>query len=391
VIKSIQTSDRSKALQLSQIRKVFNLILEMEKKGKQIINMSVGRPDFDTPMQIKEAAISAIQQGHVHYTASPGTEELREVISTKLKTIWNLEYRFDQIIVTTGATQAMMSCALGLFNPGDEVLVPEPYYVYYPGWIQMAGAKFVTIPMNQDTFQLTAEDVANKLTSKTKALILTSPHNPTGSVFAKEELKKIANMAVENDFVIISDDIYNTLLFDGVSYTHIGSFPGLSERTIVINSLSKSHAMDGWRIGYMAIPEHLYGDILKVHQYTISCPNTFVQKAAIAALNCSQDETLNMVAEFDSRRLLIMDWLQEVELPCSTPQGAFYFFPSIRRFGLNSSEFCEYLLKEKNVALVPGDAFGSNGEGFIRLSYAVNNESLRKGLTLISEGLAKLV
>ena len=390
MVHSIQTSARSQALQLSKIREVFNLILAAEKKGQEIINLSVGRPDFDTPDQIKAAAITAIQQGHVHYTASPGTEELREVISTHLKNSWDLKYRFDQILVTTGATQAMMTCALGLFNPGDEVLVPEPYYVYYPGWTEMAGAKFVAMPLNQDTFQFTAEDVASKLTPKTKALILTSPHNPTGTVFAPEELEKIAAMAVDNNFVIISDDIYNTLLFDDVPYTHIGTFPEMAERTIVINSLSKSHAMDGWRVGYMAVPEHLYGDILKVHQYTISCPNTFVQKAAIAALTCSQADTLNMVAEFDRRRLLITDWLKEVDLPCSAPQGAFYFFPSIRRYGLSSSEFCEYLLKEKGVALVPGNAFGSNGEGFVRLSYAVNYESLEKGLTLVSEGLAKL-
>ena len=386
-----RTSERIQQIRLSKIREVTAKVDEAERKGIDIVNFSIGRPDFDTPEHIKEAARKALDQGLVHYTASAGRIELREAIARRMQEDYRLAVRPEEVIVTTGAAEAVYIGILSVLNPGDEVLVPHPMYVYYEGYAAMGLGTPVPVPLReQEGFLLRARDVEKYLTQRTKLLILNSPHNPTGQVFEERDLKEIAALAVERDFMVLADDIYSAMVYDGMKHEPILKEPGMRERTLLIGSFSKGYAMDGWRIGYLIAPRDILAESLKLHQHIVSCPNTFVQVGAEAALNGPQDCVHAMVAEFDRRRRLVMSCLDRMNIPYVRPRGAFYVFPNIKKFGLTSEKFAEFLFEKARVAVVPGDAFGPVAEGYVRISYATSYEAIAKGMERVEKALRVL-
>lgn len=388
---SLQAADRTNGIYPSKIREVLGQVGELKKQGIEITDFSIGRPDFDTPEHIKEAAKKALDNGLVHYTPSPGSLKFQEAVCYRFYEDYQLKFEPNQVIATVGASQAIYAALQGILNPGDEVLAPEPMYVYYGGLAFLAGAKVVAVPTSDEKgFIPTAEELEKHVTPNTKALILTSPNNPTGQVVDKENVIKIAKLAMKYNLIVVSDDIYNKILYDDIDYMPISKVPGMEERTIIIGSFSKTYAMDGWRIGYLIIPKGLIPGILKLHQHMISCPNTFVQIGAAEALTGSQKCVEDMTKEFDRRRLLIMKYLDQNKISYVRPKGAFYIFPSVKEFGLSSKELCLYLLKEARVATVPGGAFGEAGEGHIRIAFSTSYEAIDEGMGRMMVALDKL-
>jgi aminotransferase len=384
-------SDRIQEMGFSKIREVMAKVEAAKRKGIEIIDLSIGRPDFDTPEHIKEAAAKALAEGKVHYTTSAGTVELREAICARLLEDYGMKIDPGHILVTAGAAEAIFICLMSVLNPGDEVLVPEPMYVYYPGYASFGGARCVPTPLQEEKqFLLKADTLEKFITEKTKVLILNSPHNPTGQVFAQEDLEPIARLAQRRKILVVSDDIYNGMLYDGVEHFPIARVPGMKERTFIISSFSKTYAMDGWRIGYLIAPEEVITQALKLHQHIVSCPNTFVQVGAQAALTASQDCVRRMAAEFDRRRKVMMARLDQIGLPYVRPRGAFYVFPSVKKFGLSSARFADFLLEKARTAVVPGNAFGPQGEGYVRISYCAPVEEIEKGMDRVRSALAQL-
>jgi aspartate/methionine/tyrosine aminotransferase len=381
-------SDRVKGISSSKIREVMDKVKNLKNQGIEIIEFSVGRPDFDTPIHIKEAAKNALDQGLVHYTTSAGTLKLREAIKYRLEEDFQLKIDPEEIIVTLGAAEANYIATQTILSPGDEVLIPEPMYVYYDGWTFLGEATAVNFPL--DLIMKKTEDLEKYITKNTKLIILTSPHNPTGRIINRQSLEKIADLAKKYNFFVISDDIYNKMVYDDIEYTNIATFEGMKERTLIMGSFSKTYAMDGWRIGYLIGPKPFIKQALKMHQHILSCPNTFVQEGAKVALNSSQECVEKMVHEFDRRRKLMMSYLDDLGIPYDRPSGAFYIFPSIKKYGLSSKKFCDYLLEEARVAVVPGDAFGQGGEGYIRFSYTTSYENIEKGMERVRSALKKL-
>jgi aspartate/methionine/tyrosine aminotransferase len=387
----VAPAERIRGIKPSKIREILDKVADVRRRGIEIADFSIGRPDFDTPSHIKRAAKRALDDGLVHYTASAGLIELREAICKRFQDDFDIEVDPEEVIVTIGATEAIYAALQVILNPGDEVVVPQPMYVYYRGWSLLSSANFVTLPLiEKNDFLFEAEEVKKVVTSKTKVIIVNSPHNPSGQVFEKEELIKLAKLAISQDFFVISDDIYNYLTYDDVKHFSIAKVPGMKERTFIIGSFSKTYAMDGWRIGYLIAPRHLVSDVLKMHQHLVSCPNTFVQVGARAALTASQDCVHHMVEEFDRRRGLLLSYLDDIGLPYIRPRGAFYVFPSIKKFGLTSGKFCDFLLNKAQVAAVPGVAFGTAGEGHIRLAYSTSYEEIIKGMERARIALRKL-
>lgn len=387
----ISAAIRTEGLQPSKIREVLTKVQELKKQGKNIIDFSIGRPNFDTPEHIKEATKKALDEGKVHYTATPGSLEFRKAVCTRLYEDFKIDAQPENVIETLGATEAIVAALLGILNPEDEVIVPIPSYVYYDGWIHLTGAKAVHVPLTiKDDFTLTADKLKNYITEKTKCIILNTPNNPTGIIIDEENIKKIAELAVKHNLIVISDDIYNGVIYDNVNYNPIVNLPNMMERTIVIGSFSKTYAMDGWRIGYLVVPKALLSGVLKIHQHMISCPNTFVEIGGIEALTGSQDCVKEMVKEFERRRNYIMKSLDEMNIEYVKPQGAFYIFPSIKKYGLSSSEMSMYLLEKAGVAVVPGSAFGETGEGYIRISFAASFEDIELGMKKMKEALEEL-
>jgi len=384
-------SERIQGIKLSAIREVMAKVEAAKQKGISVVNFSVGRPDFDTPDHIKASTKSALDQGHVHYTASAGIPGLREAVCRRLGEDFDLNINPSEVIITNGATEAIHIGLQSILNPGDEVIVPEPMYVYYTGWSFLGGAKCVSIPLNmEDEFVLKPDRLKDYISDKTKVLILNSPNNPTGQVYGKEDLLAIAELAVQHDIMVISDDIYNQMVYDGVNYFPIANAPGMKERTLIIGSFSKSYAMDGWRIGYLIAPQALIDQAMKMHQHIVSCPNSFVQFGAQTALEASQECVMEMVSEFDRRRLLILSCLDDMGIPYVRPIGAFYVFPAIEQYGMTSKAFSDFLLDEAQVAVVPGDAFGEAGEGYIRISYSTSYEEIEKGMGRIKTALSRI-
>jgi len=364
---------------------------ELRKQGVHISDFSIGRPDFDTPEHIKKAAKDALDKGQVHYTPSQGTRAFQEAVCYRLKEDYDLDFAPEDVIATVGASQAIYLALHGILNPGDEVIAPEPMYVYYVGLSFLSGGKVIGVPTgDDDLFIPTADKIAQRITPKTKAIILTSPNNPTGQVIGKAEILKIAELAVKHDLVVVSDDIYNAVLYDDIDYMPIAKAPGMKERTIVINSFSKTYAMDGWRIGSLIVPHVMFPEILKLHQHMVSCPNTFVQIGAVAALTGSQECVQDMTKEFDRRRKLIMSSLDDMKIPYVRPRGAFYIFPDMRQYGMNAKDMALYLLNEARIATVPGDAFGEAGEGHIRIAFSTTYEEIESGMQRMAEALKKL-
>jgi len=316
---------------------------------------------------------------------------LRECICRQVLKETGAAYRPEQVLVTAGATETIYIALQAILNPGDKILAPEPMFVYYAGDATLCGAKCIGLPLTAaDHFKLRADQVAKHISPGTRALILTSPNNPTGQVYDREDLVEIANLAQEHDFYIISDDIYSRMLYDETDYFNIVQVPGLEERTFLINSFSKCYAMDGWRIGYLLAPKPIIACALKIHQHVMSCPNTFVQWGAVAALNESQDCVEAMRTEFDRRRGLLLAALDSFDIAYVPPRGAFYVFPSVKRFGMSSEAFCEFIFDQARVAIVPGNAFGQAGEGYVRFSYATAYEEIEKGMDRFGRVLQKI-
>ena len=388
-MKDLNVSDRVKALNFSKIRDWTNKAKAMKNKGIDVVELSQGRPDFDTPDHIIKATEEALKKGMVHYDLSAGTLALREAIAYRTKEDFNLDVDIDEIIVTIGASEANYLATQTLLNPGDEIIIPDPMYVYYPGWSFLAGAKTISAPL--DIILNEPEKLENYITEKTKLILLTSPHNPTGQVIPRKSLEVIASLSQKYNFFVISDDIYNKMIYENKSeYISIATLDNMRKRTLMIGSLSKTYAMDGWRIGYLIGPENIIKQATKMHQHVLSCPNTFVQEGARVALTSSQDCVDKMVKEFDRRRKLMMSYLDDMGISYKPPQGAFYVFPSIKQFGMNSEKFCDFLLNEARVAVVPGSAFGKLGEGYVRFSYTTDYELIKEGMERVKVALKKI-
>ena len=384
-------ADRTNGIKPSQIRVVLGKVVELKSQGIHITDFSIGRPDFNTPQHIIDATKEALDKGLVHYAASQGTKAFQEAVCYRYKEDYDLTVDPDDVVATVGASQAIYAAFQAILNPGDEIVVPEPMYVYYEGLAFLSGAKVVSVPLTlEEEFIPTAEKIEKYITPKTKAILLTSPNNPTGQVIEKAEIIKIAEVAVKHDLIVIADDIYNGTFYDDVDYMPIAKVPGMMERTITIGSFSKTYAMDGWRIGYLILPKPLFAGTLKLHQHMISCPNTFVQNGAIAALTSSQQCVKDMNAEFDRRRKLVMEHFDKNKISYVRPRGAFYVFPDLNEFNMSSQDMAMYLLNEARVAMVPGGAFGASGEGHIRVALSTTYEEIGEGMVRMAAALDKL-
>jgi aspartate aminotransferase len=369
--------------------------IKMKREGKKVISFAAGEPDFDTPKNIKEEAISAIKQGFTHYTVNSGIIELKEAVMGKLKKDNKVEYKPAEIIISNGAKQCLFNAILTVCNPEDEVLLPTPCWVSYTEQIKFAQAVPIFINTYQeDAFKLSAAQVEEKISSKTKLLILNSPNNPTGAVYEVEELKKIAQLLVKYDIYCISDEIYEKLIYDEAEHFTIASLSNeVKAKTIIINGVSKSYAMTGWRIGYAAGPEDIISGMGKIQEHSTSNPNSIAQKASVEALNGRQETIEEMRREFDERRKYMVEKLNKIKgVSCLKPSGAFYAFPNVSKILekgvkyngkriINSFYLADFILKEAEVALIPGSAF--EAEGYLRLSYATSMEDVKEGLDRI--------
>lgn len=375
-------------IKFSGIRKFFDIAATV----KDVISLSVGEPDFKTPFAIRKEAIRTLEKGKTTYTSNAGLDDLRSGISDYLKNSINTAYDpKKEILVTVGGSEAIDAVFRAILNPGDEVLVPEPSFVCYTPLVTMADGVPVPIETKaENRFKLTPEQLLEKITPKTKALVLPYPNNPTGAVMRREDLEKIAGVLREKNIIVISDEIYSELTYGGERHVSIAEIYGMKERTVVINGFSKAFAMTGWRLGFAAGPEPIITQMLKIHQYGIMCSPTVSQYAAVVALRDCRADVEYMVNEYDMRRRLIVNGFNEMGLTCFEPEGAFYVFPCIKSTGLTSQEFCQKLIFEKKVAVVPGDAFGSCGEGFIRVSYAYSINHIMQALARIREFINEL-
>jgi aminotransferase len=354
------------------------------------VSLGIGEPDYKTPEHIIEAAKTALDTGYTHYTPNAGFLDLRSAIAEKLKRENGIEADPEtEIIVTVGGTGAIFLAVTVLLNPGDEVLIPDPGFVTYQPCVMMAGAKAVPVPvMESNSFRMLPRDIEGCLTKRTRCIVLNSPQNPTGGVLLEEDLKGIAEIAIENSLTVISDEVYEKLVYDGMKHLSIGSFPGMAERTVTINSFSKTYAMTGWRVGYAAGPAALVEEMVKIQQNTVANAPAVAQRAALAALEGPQDFVHEMVREYGHRRRHLVKHLNEMDrVSCALPKGAFYIFSGISETGLSSMEFAEVLLRVGRVATVPGTVFGSLGEGYLRLCYATPVEKIDQAL----DGIRKTV
>ena len=379
-------NERSKNLKPSGIRKFFDIVSEM----KDAISLGVGEPDFITPWHIRNAAIKSIQRGYTQYTGNRGLPALRELISRYMAERFSAEYAPEHIIVTVGASEGIDLVLRAVCEPGDEILVPDPGYVSYLPCAVLADGVPVIIELEEkDQFRLTPEKLLEKLTDRTKLLVLPFPNNPTGAIMTKEDLEAIAKIVIEHDIFVISDEIYSELTYSG-DHATIAALPEMKERTVLINGFSKSYAMTGWRLGYAAAPANILEQMLKIHQYAIMCAPTTSQYAAVSALRDGDGDVAMMRESYNQRRRYLLHAFKEMNIDCFEPMGAFYTFPNIKRFGMSSDEFATTLLKEEKVAVVPGTAFGDCGEGFLRISYAYSLEDLKRALERIDRFIKRL-
>lgn len=381
-------SETVQEVKFSGIRKFFDIASTIDN----VISLSIGEPDFKTPWTIRKEAIRTLEKGKTAYTANSGLIQLRKAISEYIERKHGLHYEPDsEIIVTVGGSEAIDCAFRAICNPGDEVLIPEPSFVCYAPLVKMAGGVPVTVETTiENNFKLTPEDFKDKITPKTKALVLPFPNNPTGAVMRRNDLEKIAEVLRETNVFVISDEIYGELTYGEERHISIAEIDGMQERTILIDGFSKAFAMTGWRMGYFAAPKPVTTQMLKIHQYAIMCSPTVSQYAAVVAMNECDEEVSRMREEYDARRRLVVKGFNDMGLTCFEPEGAFYAFPCIKSTGLSSQEFCTKLLKSKKVAIVPGDAFGESGEGFVRVSYAYSLSHLNTALERIKEFLDEL-
>jgi len=373
-----QISQRANQLSPSGIRKFFDLLASIEG----VISLGVGEPDYATPWHISEAAIYSLEKGMTMYTSNSGMPELRQELARHLKSSYGLDYDpASELLITVGVSEALDLAMRALINPGDEVVMPDPCYVAYDSCVILAEGVPVRVPTHQKhNFELDAGDLEEKITTRTRALLLGYPSNPTGAVMSRESLTRIAEVARRHRLIVISDEIYAKLVY-GVEHTSVASLPGMKESTVLLGGFSKAYAMTGWRIGYAAAPREIIAAMTKIHQYTMMCAPTMAQVAALEALRAGEENVAEMVADYNRRRLVIVKGLREIGLPCFEPKGAFYAFPSIKCTGMTSEEFAEKLLTEEKVAVVPGSAFGQYGEGYVRCCYATSLTEIEEALT----------
>ena len=372
----------------SGIRKFFDIVSEMP----EAISLGVGEPDFDTPWHICDEGIYSLEKGKTFYTSNSGLLELRTEICKWYEQKY--EVHFDprkECLITVGGSEGIDLALRAMINPGDEVIIPEPCYVSYLPCVELAGGVPVSIPLkNENQFKLKPEELLNALTEKSKILILSYPNNPTGAVMTREDLLPIAEIAVEKDLIVISDEIYSELTYGTEKHCSIGSLPGMAERTVIVNGFSKAYAMTGWRLGYALAPALIAEQMTKIHQFAIMCAPTTSQYAAVNAIREGDKDIERMRQSYDKRRRFLMKQFEELGLPCFEPFGAFYVFPCIKEFGLTSDEFANRLLQEEKLAVVPGNAFGDCGEGFLRISYAYSIDELREAMGRIERFITKL-
>lgn len=371
------TSQRIRSIPPSGIRRFFDIAATMD----DVISLGIGEPDFTTPDRILQAGLKSLGQGDTHYTSNSGIYELRVALSEYIARLYGIEYHPDrEILVTVGVSEALYLALTAILDPGDEVIVPEPCFVAYMPEVSLAGG--VPVPVAtyfEDDFQVTAARIAEKITSRTKAVLIGYPNNPTGAVMSRQHLAEIAQLAEKHDLLVISDEIYDRLVY-GVPHTQFATLPNMRERTIVLSGFSKSHAMTGWRIGYAVGNADVIAAMRKVHQYTIMSAPTTAQVALIETLHTAEPDVESMREEYDRRRKLIVSGFNQLGLACFEPRGAFYAFPKIATSGMNETDFAERLLQEERVAMVPGSAFGESGRGFVRASYATAYEKIEQAL-----------
>lgn len=377
-------SRRAQEIQPSGIRKFFDLLGDM----KDVISLTVGQPDFVTPWHIRAAAIESLEAGKTYYTSNAGLPRLREEIARYLERRFSLSYDpMTELLVTVGGSEAIDLAVRGVVDPGDEVIIPTPSFVCYAPLVTLAGGVPVEVETKEsDDFKLTPDALRRALTPKTKLVILPFPNNPTGAILTREDLSALADVLRETDALVLSDEIYAELTY-GTRHVSIASLPGMRERTLLISGFSKAYAMTGWRLGYLAAPSSMIREIFKIHQYGIMCAPTTAQFGAIEAMQNGDGDVDEMVAEYDRRRKYLVHKLRELGIPCFEPRGAFYVFPNISGFGMTSEQFCEKLLYDYGVAIVPGTAFGKCGEGFARVSYAYSVRHIDRAL----ERIAKMI
>lgn len=380
-------ADKVLTIKPSGIIKFFDIVTEMD----DVISLSVGEPDFDTPWHIRDEGIYSLEKGRTFYTSNAGLKELKEEIALYLKRKQGVEYHpQDEIFVTVGGSEAIDVAMRAMLNPGEEVLIPQPSFVSYEPCAILAGGVPVIIDLKpENEFRLTAQDLEMSITDKTKVVVLPFPNNPTGAIMEQKDLEEIADVIIKNDLFVISDEIYSELTYKE-KHVSIVEIPGMQERTVLINGFSKAYAMTGWRLGYACAPKEITTQMLKIHQFAIMCAPTTSQYAAVEALRNGDDDVLEMKEAYNQRRRFLMHAFQEMGLECFEPFGAFYAFPCIREFGMTSDEFATKFLKEEKVAIVPGTAFGDCGEGFLRISYASSMENLKIAMERLSNFVARL-
>ncbi|MDD6069274.1 MAG: aminotransferase class I/II-fold pyridoxal phosphate-dependent enzyme [Clostridiales bacterium] len=380
-------SDKVIKIKPSGIRKFFDIVSEMP----EAISLGVGEPDFDTPWCVREEGIYSLERGRTFYTSNAGLLELRQAICEYMDRRFHIAYNpKTEAVLTVGGSEAIDMALRAMLNPGDEVIIPEPCYVSYVPCVELADGVPVTISLkNENEFRLTKEELENAITDKTKILILSYPNNPTGAIMEREDLEAIAEVIIKHDLYVISDEIYAELTYTS-GHVSIASLPGMWERTIVVSGFSKAFAMTGWRLGYALGPAMIIEQMTKIHQFAIMCAPTTSQYAAIAAMKDCDRDVANMRESYDQRRRYLLNAFREMGLPCFEPKGAFYMFPCIKEFGMTSEEFATRLLQEKKLAVVPGDAFGECGEGFLRISYAYSLEELKTAIGRLQEFVEEL-
>ena len=386
------TAKRMESLPFSEIRAVMDKATKMQQAGENVIHLEIGRPDFDTPEKIKEAAYESLKAGHVFYTSNYGIPALRKEIAKWETEHHGVQYDADEVLVTVGVGEATYASMAAFLEDGDEVLVPNPVWLNYIHVPSSLGAVPMTYNLKEENnYQIDMEELESKITDKTKMIVIVNPSNPTGGVLSRETLEKLSQLAIKNDLLVVADEIYSQLVYDDTKHVSIASLPGMKERTITLGGFSKAYSMTGWRLGYMCAPRGIIAACVRVHQYTITCASSFVQEAAVTALRDCADDVEAMRQEYQRRKDYAVKALNEIDgISCNDPQGAFYIFVNVKSLGMSSMEVAEYFLEEAKVAMVPGSAFGSEGEGYLRLSYACSYEDLQEAIRRIKDAVEKL-
>lgn len=376
----------------SGIRKVNEKALAMERAGAKVVHFEIGRPDFDTPEYIKKACEKSIAAGNVFYTSNFGNMELREAVAEKLRVKNGAPYKAENVLVTAGLSEAVFDLLCTILDEGDEILIPDPVWINYLNVPRLLKAVPVSYPLREESgWQMNVEDVRSRVTEWTKAIVVVTPCNPTGGVLGSKTLADLAALAQEKNLLVISDEVYERLVYDGAKHVSIASLPGMAERTVTLNGFSKAYSMTGWRLGYAAAPKELILSMNKIHQHNTTCAPSFVQAAGVAALREEKDEVALMVKEYQRRRDYAVRAVNAMSgVSCASPRGAFYIFINVKSLGRPSAEIAAYLLDEAKIALVPGDVFGSGGEGYLRMSFANSYENIVEGCERMKKAFAEL-